>query len=133
MSDPVRQYLRDKMCAPHVISGGLEGLIEAWEKTVESVEHGYQLGLDDYLNDMDGRQLIEEVLTIDSGANSVKYGGRLRRADERMKKITRRRANLWGDDVAAANHWTPGKNWWYFREPEKAGQELLNDLNRESR
>jgi len=60
--DPVSEFLKERGCPAHVIRGGLMGLIDSWETTVESVERGYSLGLDDYLNDMDGRQLIEVAL-----------------------------------------------------------------------
>ena len=62
--DPVGEFLRNRGCPEHVVRGGLRGLVESWEEVVRSVEEGYSLGLDDYLNDMDGRQLIEEVLHV---------------------------------------------------------------------
>src|SRR5712691_6877778 len=98
MSDPVREYLREKACAQHVTRGGLEGLIGAWEKTVESVERGYELGLDDYLNDLDGRQLIAETLAIDGVENAQEYLERVSRVDERMQNRVRLTGQcLWGN------------------------------------
>lgn len=131
MSDPVREYLRKKGCAQHVVSGGVEGLVGKWEDTVESIGRGYQFGLDDYLNDLDGRQLIEEAMAIDGAANRLKYGDRLRRADERMRKLVKpTRHCLWGDQAATEHRWSAERNWWYFSEPKTAGRELLEDLKR---
>jgi hypothetical protein len=131
MSDPVREYLRNQGCAQHVISSGLEGLIGAWEKTAESVEMGYELGLDDYLNDLDGRQLIEETLAIDGVANAQKYGERVGHADERMRKQVRLTGHcLWGNAAATEHGWSAERNWWYFSEPKTAGRELMEDLKR---
>ena len=62
--DPVGEFLRKRGCPEHVVRGGLRGLAESWEEVVRSVEEGYSLGLDDYLNDMDGRQLLDETLAI---------------------------------------------------------------------
>jgi hypothetical protein len=129
MSDPVREYLRDHGCAQHVISGGLEGLIRAWEETVESVERGYELGLDDYLNDLDVRQLIEETLAVDEAPRAQKHEARVCRADERMRKQVSLTGHcLWGNAAATEHQWTAEKNWWYFSEPRTAGRELLSDL-----
>jgi hypothetical protein len=134
MSDAVRDYLRNRGCAQHVVEGGLEGLIEGWEKTVASIVEGYPLGLEDYLNDMDGRQLLEDVMPIISAAKKRKYGERIRRADERVRKVVRRRRHcLWSEETAAEQGWTPEKNWWYFSEPITAAPELLEDLKQISR
>ena len=132
MPDPVRKYLRDIGCAQHIIRGGLEGLVERWEKTVASVEDGYALDIDSYLNDLDGRQLIEETLRLDGIANQSKYEERVRKADERMRKVVRLSSRcLWGAEAAAENRWSAEKNWWYFTKPKSPGRELLEDLDRD--
>ena len=130
MSDPVRDYLRERGCADHVVEGGLKQLVEGWENTVAEVVHGYKFGLDDYLNDLDGRQLIEEVMSINQGANRLKYGERVRRADERMRKVVTITGRcLWGDGAASEHGWSAERNWWYFSEPNRAVRELLDDLH----
>ncbi len=63
-NDPVGEFLRKRGCPEHIVRGGLQGLLEGWEEVVRSVGEGYSLGLDDYLNDMDGRQLLEEALAV---------------------------------------------------------------------
>jgi len=124
--DPVADFLKGRGCPAHVIRGGLMGLIKGWETTIESVERGYSLGLDDYLNDMDGRQLIEETLSITPDKDKKKCADRLRQADARMKKLLApARKCLWGDEVAEAEGWSARKNWWYFMKPIKAGHDLL--------
>lgn len=134
MSEPVREYLREKGCAQHVIVGGLEGLIGAWEKAVESVERGYELGLDDYLNDLDVRQLIAETLAIDGLENAQEYHERVRQVDERMRSRVRLTGDcLWGNAAATRHGWSADKNWWYFSVPKTAGPELLIDLNSDCR
>jgi hypothetical protein len=132
MSDPVREYLRGKGCAQHVVKGGLEGLVAAWENTVNSVVQGYEFGLDDYLNDLDGRQLISEVMPLDHVVSGLKE--RVCRADERMMKAVRPAGEcLWGNAAAARHKWSAEKNWWYFSAPKTAGPELLIDLNGDRR
>src|SRR5215468_615819 len=88
MKDQVRDYLRERGCGEHVIEGGLEGLVESWEKTVRQVEEGYSLTLDDYLNDLDARQLIAETLVVANDQQRAAIGDRLSRADEKMRSLT---------------------------------------------
>ncbi|MCX5835002.1 MAG: hypothetical protein NTV99_10935 [Deltaproteobacteria bacterium] len=127
--DPVSDFLKGRGCPVHVLRGGLNGLIESWKITIESVAKGYSLGLDDYLNDMDGRQLIEEALGIAPDKEKKKYADRLRQADACMKKLVVPAGRcLWGDEVAEAEGWSAGKNWWYFMKPLKAGPELLTEI-----
>ncbi|HOD36939.1 MAG TPA: hypothetical protein PLR20_14250 [Syntrophales bacterium] len=127
--DPVTDFLKGRGCPAHVVRGGLTGLIDSWEATIASVARGYTLGLDDYLNDMDGRQLIEEALGIAPDREKKKHADRLRRADARMKKLLAPAGNcLWGTEVAEVEGWSERKNWWYFMKPLKAGPDLLAEI-----
>ena len=53
MKDPIREYLKKKGCPENVVKSGLQGLITTWETIVIEVSNGYDLTLEDYLNDMD--------------------------------------------------------------------------------
>lgn len=127
--DPVREFLESRGCPEHVVEGGLDGLLEQWENAVDDVTEIYPLGLDDYLDDMDGRELIEgalEVAAPDLRRASLK---RLQKADERMKAMLVPAGRcLWGSDMAEQHDWTPQKNWWYFMQPADPGPELKEDL-----
>jgi len=124
--DPVREFLKQRGAAEHIVQGGLDGLVEAWENVVESVKRGYKLGLDDYLNDMDGRQLLAEALPL---ANSKQaYIDRVRRADESIRQLVKPVGRcLWGEKNAKNYAWSAEKNWWYFAIPINAGPELVDD------
>jgi hypothetical protein len=127
--DPVREFLESRGCPEHVVEGGLDGLLEQWENAVDDVAEIYPLGLDDYLDDMDGRELIEgalEVAAPDVRRASLK---RLQKADERMKAMLVPAGRcLWGSDMAEQHDWTPQRNWWYFMQPADPGPELKEDL-----
>jgi hypothetical protein len=126
-SDPVRRKPRESGCQEHVVRDGLAGLVEAWEKTVAQVETGYPLGFDDYLNDMDGRQILETALG--AAGPSAEGADRVRAADARMKKLVRPVDRcLWGEPMADAEGWTPTENWWYFSLPRHLGPLLREDL-----
>jgi hypothetical protein len=130
MKDPVRDYLRERGCGEHVVEGGLEGLVESWEQTVRQVEDGYSLTLDDYLNDLDGRQLIAEALIVASDQQRAAINARLTGADEKMRSLTEpAKFCLWGEEVADEEGWTAEENWWYFARPIKAGAEFLAEID----
>jgi len=130
MKDPVHEFLRKRGSGAHVIRGGLVGLVESWEKTVQSVENGYSLTLDDYLNDLDARQLIAEVWPIAGDDQRAAVAPRLGRADEMMRRATLPTpVCLWGREAAEREGWTPLQNWWYFARPIQADAELLSDID----
>ena len=130
MQDPVREFLRQRGCSARVVDGGLSGLIEGWERTVRSVESGYIFTFDDYLNDLDARQLIAESLTVADHDQRESVAERLRRADEDMRRATQSTPLcLWGREVAEEKGWTPNKNWWYYTRPLRAPSELLSEID----
>jgi hypothetical protein len=127
--DPVREFLKNRGCPEHVVQGGLRGLAEGWEEIVRSVEEGYSLGLDDYLNDMDGRQLLEEALHVAPAADKRELLKRIRQADAKMQWLVKPAGRcLWGDETARQEGWTAKKNWWFFSIPVHPGEELLGDI-----
>jgi len=130
MKDPVRDYLRERDCGEHIIEGGLEGLVESWEKTVRSVEEGYSLTLDDYLNDLDARQLIAEALPVAGDDQRAEIASRLAGADQKMRSLTEpTKVCLWGEEIAEEEGWTAEENWWYFARPIKADAEFLAEID----
>jgi hypothetical protein len=127
--DPVGEFLHKRGCPEHVVRGGLRGLTESWEEVVRSIEEGYSLGLDDYLNDMDGRQLIEEVLHIAPAGDKNIFLKRIRQADAKMQRLVKPAGRcLWDDETARQEGWTAKKNWWYFSRPIRAGEDLLAEI-----
>jgi hypothetical protein len=128
--NPVGEFLRNRGCPEHVIRGGLRGLTESWEEVVRSVEEGYSLGLDDYLNDMDGRQLIDEALHSAPAGDKKTFLKRIRQADAKMQSLVKPAGRcLWGDETARQEGWTAKKNWWYFSIPIHPGEELLSEID----
>jgi hypothetical protein len=128
--DAVRDFLRESGCGPHVIEKGLAGLVQTWEKTVQAVGRGYSLTLDDYLNDLDARQLLADALAVSPPADAEKYEGRIQAADDQMRDLTTRTGVcLWGDELAEEEGWTPKQNWWYYARPTNANPELLAEID----
>lgn len=130
--DEVRDFLRRRGTPENVVTGGLDGLLDQWGRVVEQVENGYPFTLDDYLNDLDGRQLIHEVMGSVGGAATRARGQRLEELDRRMRAVTTvRDACLWGAGIAKRSGWSPNVEWWYWAEPSDPGEDLSNDLGPE--
>ena len=128
-SDDVKRFLRTRGCPDDVVEGGIEGLVESWERTAEQVQRGYPLGLDDYLNDIDARQLIEDLVAAIPAAATELLLERIEAADMTMQdSVNPVDECLWGDAIAEREGWTPGDNWWYFGFPRNPGAQMREEL-----
>jgi len=115
MNDPVREYCRRRGYAEHVIEGGMRYLVESWEYVVQSVVNREIQFQDDYLNDMDGRQILEEVVTVATSEQKTEFFDRIEIADRRFLDVAVPTADsLWGNVNARKHGWTREKHWWYF-------------------
>ncbi len=86
-------------------------LIERWERIAANP---VALGSDDWLNDLDVRQLLHDL----ERRARAPYRDRLRAADARFRAATLPvRACLWGEANAERHGWTRRRNWWYYRIP----------------
>ncbi len=128
-SDPVREYLRRSGAPYSVVGQGLRGLVENWERVVAQVMEGYNQSLDDYLNEMDGRQLLENALELAPEEIRDAFLSRVRDADMRIRlNLVRAGRCLWGQIVAEDEQWTEERNWWYYEHPRAPGPRLRQDL-----
>ena len=123
MKDPVRELLKKHGASEPVVRGGLEGLVVKWEKTANDVAGGYKFDLDNYLNDVDVRQLIDDVLNNVPG-QSPELLKRIEGADELMRRSTNRSKCVWGGAAASREGWSAEKNWWYFGVPKELSEML---------
>ncbi|HEY7088600.1 MAG TPA: hypothetical protein VH518_10960 [Tepidisphaeraceae bacterium] len=120
--DPVRDMLRQRGTSPAVVRGGLDYLLRRWRKIVEGVERGggdAETEMDDYLNDMDARQLLQDALAVAGGQRqAARLAEEIDSLDERFQAATLPvDVCVWGPKNAAKHNWTPQQNWWYFRLP----------------
>jgi len=124
MPDRVRDYLLKRGCADHVMQGGLEGLVSGWESTVSAVVdrtyHPYDE--DEYLNDMDGRDILAGVLDAIPDAEAAPFRARINAADARFLASTVPTEEcIWGVGNQRKHNWTHERQWWYFRRPASGG------------
>ena len=83
--DPVVVFLQSQGCSRSVIEGGLPGLVATWEQVVDRVALEYAGGLEDYLNDMDTRELVNEVWQVARTDQREEVRSRLEEADRRIR------------------------------------------------
>jgi hypothetical protein len=117
--NPVREWLKARGCPEQVVKGGLAGLVSAWERTAANVVRGYDLGMDDYLNDMDGREILQSALAVASVFARRRAKPKIQAADLKIQASLGPAGQcLWGEREAKSRGWTPEINWWYFRLPK---------------
>ncbi len=126
--DRVRQYLRRRGCAPSVIKGGLDGLIAHWESLVDAVEEGYNLTFDDYLNDMDLRDILAGALEAASADEVTAAEKKVAKLDQTFRDLTVECAPVFGETVAKENGHDPVDQWWYFRRPRSPAPDFEEEL-----
>jgi len=127
--DAVRELLKERKAAEHVVRGGMEGLVDAWETTVKSAQKGYTRGLDDWRNEVDARNLLAAAMEVAHPAQKKSMKLRLDAADAKFWKACESSdACVWGAESAEREKWTAAKEWWYFLAPKKAGDVLAKEL-----
>jgi hypothetical protein len=127
--DPIRDFLRQQGQPYAIIANGLQGLVENWERVVRLVVTGYPHSLDDYLNDIDCRQLLENALELAPVDVRAMLTARITEADRMIRPaLTQAARCLWGGIAADNEGWTAEKNWWYFSVPTSPGPRLAQEL-----
>lgn len=128
MNNALRAYLDERGLEGDLLENGLAGLVERWEAIVGEVERGYELTIDDYLNDVDLRDILEGAWELASDDERQPLRARRELADNRYRSVTQACPPLWGEAVTEEMGFTPEKEWWYFRRPRRPGQMLADDL-----
>ena len=120
--------MKSRGVSDDLIDGGLDGAVDRWDVIARSAKD-YDFTLDDWLNDMDLRDIIEGALQAADEAERAAVSRRLVNADERLMKATVQTGSIWGDAMAAAAAYDPGTTWWYFRRPVNPGEIMQADLD----
>jgi len=127
--DPVTSYLAERGVAERVVEGGLAGLDDRWESIVDQLDQGYDLTLDDWLNDMDLRDILAGALAVAPEAARAAVSAQVADADRRYLDGTLpTRAPLWGEEIAEEEGHDAERQPWFFRMPKRPGPELAGEL-----
>ncbi len=116
MSTAVHDWLEKRGCPAHVVRGGSDGVVTAWELAARGLAESWPITKDEYLNEVDGRQILADLEA--EGLLDEHELKRLKLADHLFQGSTRAvNECVWGAANASQNGWTATKNWWYFRIP----------------
>ncbi len=125
----LEDFLREEGAPNSVVQGGLEVLLAGWERTVTAVEAGYSGDYEDYLGDLDGRQLLAQAMERVTREQAEVVMARLGALDDRMRAATTPVARcLWGMIVADEEGWSPDDNWWYYARPLSGPPAFLQEF-----
>ncbi|HZK78736.1 MAG TPA: hypothetical protein VFC35_07500 [Gemmatimonadaceae bacterium] len=127
VNDPVRRYLKARGVSAEMVEGGLEAAVDRWD-SISRTAKNYDFTLDDWLNDMDLRDIIAGAMGAAEPAEREAVSERLKKADDRLKKATVKTVSIWGDGMAGDMAPDPAKAWWYFRRPSDPGEMMREDL-----
>ena len=109
--------------------GDLRELIDQWTEFTSDLAKGYSFDLDNWLNDVDVRELILEALPMFSREEMGDHALKLDQADQTFMAATRDfKKCVWGKGTARKEKWTAQKNWWYFRTPRSSNAQLEDEL-----
>lgn len=119
--DPVARYLAERGVSPVVRDTGLRGIVAKWD-AIASRAKRHDLTLDDWLNDLDLRDIIAGAMSIAPEHERQGVRSILERADDRFRCATVEspRPLVAGTDRAA--------QWWYLRYPAQPGTGMRDDL-----
>jgi hypothetical protein len=99
----------------------LNQLIRDWNLFVREVANGYGLGLDEYMNDLSTRDLLEELMAGIDAEPAGKILTAITHADDEYAAATA--------EVGAPLQPARAHRWWY-RVPRRADGDLQDDLRR---
>ena len=118
MPDSARAYLRTHGYPSHVVEGGLAYLLARWEGVAKSVSAGEVQYQDDYLNDVDGRHTLAEMLADLSSDQRSQADARIATADTLMRPhLLRTESCLWGEENERTHSYRRELHWWYYHRP----------------
>jgi hypothetical protein len=74
------------------------------------------LGPESYLNDMDGRRILEKVMPL--APDQHRWSQRVREADAAFRRyVVPSEECIWGTQVAKKNGYSRQRDWWYYHRP----------------
>lgn len=126
--DRIRQYLRRRGCTPSTVKAGLEGLLSHWDSLVAAVEEGYDLTFDDYLADMELRDVLAGALEVATPEDREIAEKTLGELDERFRELTVECSPVFGDKAARESGHDASDQWWFFRRPKNPAPDFEEEL-----
>ena len=119
--DPVTRYLAERGVSTKVRGSGLRGIVANWRAIASHAER-YDLTLDDWLNDLDLRDIIAGAISVAPERERQAVQSILDGADDRFRRATVEAPRPLVADADRA------VQWWYLRYPAHPGASMRDDL-----
>ena len=127
-TDAVARYLAARGVSLHLRKKSLREIIAQWDRIARTAAR-YDLTLDDWLNDVDLRDIIAGALAVAPEREQREVRDALDRADDLFRSATTEtKRSMWGDAVAKDDKHDQLRQWWYFRRPTHPGKTMRTDL-----
>ena len=112
-TEEIKAILKDK--ANLVRQYGLNYLIPKWKRFTDNYADNEEL-IYEWLNEIDARKIIDEILVILSYRERLKIAEVLKTIDtEFIEKTFEINECIWNDIVEKENKYDRQKNWYYYR------------------
>lgn len=126
--DPVAEFFATRGVSEGVRRKGLRGLVANWLQIARSAAH-YNLTLDDWVNDLDLRDIIAGAMAVAPESERHALRDALERADEEFRAATLVSVQSPAHGATSrARAYDPVRQWWYFRYPAHPGASMSADL-----
>lgn len=90
--------------------------VERWERLVGSVASIYHDAFEEFVNELDGRDILEDAVSVLSPPGRKTMRSAIDPIDERYDRLTQ-----WSDEPLSPVPY-PRRRWWWFRVPTNADQ-----------
>ena len=131
LADTAREYSRRKRYSSLVIYGTFDYLLKGWEATVRDVALEKCIMFEEYLNDMNGRKILEELIEV--AGDSAPYGVKEKMwlLDSKIIPLLQPSFNcIYGNKNALKLSYLPHQHWYYFALPKFIGTEWEQNIQR---
>ena len=119
MNYPHNEAIKEvvKTCSSAVKENGLNYLIPSYQRNIETIDN--ETTIYEYENDMDGRDIIDRILSVLSAEERKSIDIELSELDGLLRLKTIEVKNcIWGEMIEKNRGLTRDKNWWYYRAPK---------------
>lgn len=120
----LEQFLKTRLSYPSSVAKK----IEQWDWLVNEVKNGYHDYIYEYLNDIDGRHVLEDILDRAEEPIRAKLLDLIQQIDKNFLEATEAiHESLITSEFALSN---PKKYFWYYRVPKIITEQLSTDLDK---
>jgi hypothetical protein len=106
-------------CSYNVVTYGLNYLIPCWGELAGKADYNDGSIIYEYLNDLDGRRLIDQILAVLPAQNRAEIFSVVESYDKQfVEKTFEVRDCLWGNEAELKHGYSREKNFYYYRAPQ---------------